>query len=325
MSGQIGKKVKGEAQEEALAFLDQAQQFYAAAGEYTSTNPLLYYYAFLNLAKSLMRVRGFTGSLERAYHGLKNEHPGDGNDPKDFQVSVQGSRKKRVNIFTELSYRLGNGRPAQTTYSVEELMSQVVVGHRLWREAARKSERFLALYDVEIMQDTHKSKMWMQLNMKREIIDRFGISHKKVLKEGDLKEKFCEVKGDEIPEGCVAFEQKEPVKYGQRPNEELIGLVDPLRDRIWQIVSSDPDGGYRKYYLHMTPEDKLRLPQISSLWALLFHYGSIVRYQPHMFKAMTMGKYGAFIQEFVAAQPEQLLYLLASEMCQREVVKPAIA
>jgi hypothetical protein len=40
---------------------------------------------------------------------------------------------------------------------------------------------------------------------------------------------------------------------------------------------------------------------------------------------MTAGRYGAYITEFIAAQPEQLLYLLASEMCEREVAKPAIA
>ena len=39
---------------------------------------------------------------------------------------------------------------------------------------------------------------------------------------------------------------------------------------------------------------------------------------------MARGRFGAFIQEFVAAQPEQLLYLFASEICQREVAEPAI-
>ncbi len=86
-----------------------------------------------------------------------------------------------------------------------------------------------------------------------------------------------------------------------------------------------PSRSYRKYYVHLTPQEGLRLSQLLSLWALLFHYGSMVRYQPHVFAAMTRDRFGAFIREFVAAQPEQLLYLLASEMCQSEVAKPAIA
>jgi sterol desaturase/sphingolipid hydroxylase (fatty acid hydroxylase superfamily) len=58
---------------------------------------------------------------------------------------------------------------------------------------------------------------------------------------------------------------------------------------------------------------------------LLFYYlGSIVRYRPHLFEALAQGPYGALVADFIAAQPEQLLYLLASEMCRREVAKPAI-
>jgi hypothetical protein len=51
----------------------------------------------------------------------------------------------------------------------------------------------------------------------------------------------------------------------------------------------------------------------------------MVRYRPHIFDRVTEGSYGSFVNEFVSAQPEQLLYLLASEMCRREVAKPAIA
>jgi hypothetical protein len=31
-----------------------------------------------------------------------------------------------------------------------------------------------------------------------------------------------------------------------------------------------------------------------------------------------------FVDEFMASQPDQLLYLLASEICAREVAKPAL-
>jgi hypothetical protein len=60
------------------------------------------------------------------------------------------------------------------------------------------------------------------------------------------------------------------------------------------------------------------------LWLLFYYLGSVVRYRPHLFAAMTEGTYGAFIAEFIAAQPEQLLYLLASEIRQREVARGAI-
>jgi hypothetical protein len=49
-----------------------------------------------------------------------------------------------------------------------------------------------------------------------------------------------------------------------------------------------------------------------------------VRYRRHLFDNVTSGAFGAFVAEFVSAQAEQFLYLLASEMRQREVAKPAI-
>jgi hypothetical protein len=326
MSGHISTEIRTrEEREEALAFLDQARHFYASAGSHASANPLLYYYAFLNLAKPLIRVRGFAGRLDRAYHGLTTERVGSGNSPADFRVVVEGQHRGRVNVFKELSICLGLGSPPSGPYPVENLMSQVVVGHRLWRQASREKERFVGLHKVEMRQDKATSEMWLRLLVLRSDLDRFSLSQKTVLEEGRLARDFQKVMGAGIPPDCAAFEQMRAIYYGHRPNDHLDGMVDGLRDRLWRIVSADPEQGYRSYYVHLTPDTQLRLPQFCSMWALLFHYGSIVRYQPHRFATMAKGTYGAFIQEFVAAQPEQLLYLLASEMCQREVAKPAIA
>ncbi|MDQ3724566.1 MAG: YaaC family protein [Actinomycetota bacterium] len=326
MSGEITTRVQDESErEEALAFLDQARQFYATAGTYTSANPLLYYYAFLNLAKPLIRVRGYDGKLVRSYHGLHPESTGSGSSLADFKLVVEGQHEKKVNVFAELSRRLGSGTPATGVVDVEDLMAQVAIGHRLWRQAVNGRERFLGIYKVEMLQDPRASLMWLRLLIKREDLTRFGLSHSTVLEEGDLKSIFREVRGSGIPSDCIAFEQVEPVNYGHRPNDFLDDLVDDQRDRLWRIVSADSTQGYRKYYLHLSPQSKRRDPQLLSMWMLLFHFGSMVRYQPHVYSAMTRGKYGAFIQEFVTAQPEQMLYLLASELCEREVAKPSIA
>ncbi|MEA2371320.1 MAG: hypothetical protein QOH12_1714 [Solirubrobacteraceae bacterium] len=78
-------------------------------------------------------------------------------------------------------------------------------------------------------------------------------------------------------------------------------------------------------YLHLTPStDANRQPQIAAIWMLVFFFGSVVRYRPQAFVTMTRGRYGAWINDFVAAQPEQLLSMLASEIARREIAKPAI-
>ncbi len=326
MSGRITDRLGGAERDEALAFLDQAQRFYAAAGAEDLANPLLYYYSFLNLAKPLIRALGFGGSLEVAVHGLSNKRIGEGSSPKDFEVKVQHLHGEQVNVFVELSDKLGFGRPAPgTSYNIEELMVEMVVGHRLWREATQGRERFVPIADVEILQDATASEMWIRLLVEREDVDRFGIGHTQTLREGRLIDDFRLVKEEGVPAECFGMEQLSAINYGHRPSDKLPDLVAPLREPLWRIVTSDPERSYRKYYLHLTPPEVPRLPQLLALWALLFHYGSMVRYQPHVFAAMTRERHGAFIREFVAAQPEQMLYLFASEMCEREVAKPAIA
>jgi len=57
---------------------------------------------------------------------------------------------------------------------------------------------------------------------------------------------------------------------------------------------------------------------------LFFYFDSVTRYRPHVYDEILSGIYGPFINEFVASQPDQLLYLLASEICEREVAKPAL-
>jgi YaaC-like Protein len=58
------------------------------------------------------------------------------------------------------------------------------------------------------------------------------------------------------------------------------------------------------------------------MWATLFYLGSVVRYRPHTFEEMIASPFGPFITEFISAQPEQMLYMLASEMCAREIHSP---
>jgi hypothetical protein len=86
-----------------------------------------------------------------------------------------------------------------------------------------------------------------------------------------------------------------------------------------------PAGGYRRYYLHLTPcTEQHRQPKVASTWMLIFYFGSVVRYRPQAFVEMARGRFDAWINDFVAAQPEQLLFMLASEIRRREVARPAI-
>src|SRR5581483_2575119 len=127
MRGAVGTELSAAYRPEALAFLRQAQDFYSAASAGLSTNPLLLYYAFLNLGKALVRVRGYTGSLDQAMHGLKERTLPGGTELHDSEIIVKDGGAA-CNIYPELIECLGYSRPCNNdTYPVGELLPQVVV------------------------------------------------------------------------------------------------------------------------------------------------------------------------------------------------------
>jgi hypothetical protein len=311
---------------EARAFLEQSQDFFLGASARFSANPLLYYYAFLNLGKVLLRARGLTESLDHAYHGLTEPMLPNGQRPTLRRARLEvHDHGDRVNIFPALMRKLGNPLGNGMSLPVRDLLPQVVVGHRQWRNATDGPERFIALSDIRLKYHEPSKGLWASLYVADDALSRYNIAPSRVLSEGGLNSAFRFVESDRQKHLCI--ELRQPVPYSSEPLDGLQELADAIRPHLWRIVSALPGDSYRRYYIHLTPPRQLgaRLPQIASLWAMLFYLGSIVRYRPNTFDALIESRLGPFISEFVSAQPEQLLYLLASEMCRREIAKPAIA
>ena len=331
MHGQVTENLSGSAATEALAFLEQAEDFFRAASSGVSTNPVLTYYAFVNLAKVLIRLKGYGGSMDRAMHGLQELTEPEGDELNDSRILVKDSGDS-LNIFPELVARLGFPRPNHgDELELTELLPQAVVGHRIWRESELgHKERFVDLKHIDFVSDSSANTVWLRLYVGRQDLARYDITRKRLLEEGSIDGEFREVKVESTDrrndrDRLVCLEQVEPTSYTGRATDVVANLVDLMRAKLWRIASSVPQSGYRRYYLHLTPpEESARLPQLASLWAMFFYFGSVVRYRPHLFDEIISGRYGAFVSEFVSAQPEQMLYLLASELCEREIARPAI-
>jgi hypothetical protein len=312
IEGAVVDQVSTADQEESLAFIAQARAFFEAGRSRTPASPLLTYYAFLNLAKALIRCRGYAGSLDRAKHGLSDGQSVPAADLTAGTVTVHDTGP-RVNVFAELIERMGYTRPTDaTTVPVPELAGQIVVGHRLWREASNRSERFIVAEAIEFIDDRPSRQLWTRIWLRRGDLQRYNLTHARVIAEGGLTGAFGEVDsgGLTADPDLLCFEQATPVIYSGRPTDIVPDLVDACRRHLWQIVTSYPQEGYRRYYLHLTPPNETsRQPQVAAIWMLVFFFGSVVRYRPQAFATMTRGRYGAWINDFIAAQPEQLLYM----------------
>lgn len=328
MRGTVNEEVTDpQERAEALAFLEQSEDFFSAASGGLAANPLVLYYAFLNLGKALIRVRGYTGSLDQAMHGLKEETTPGGTELKDSSVIAKDSGSN-LNIYPELVERLGYPRPATAdVYPVVELLPQVVIGHRIWRESQiDRNERFIDIKEIQFVDDRQRKELWLRLFIERSDLERYEITHARLLTEGHLDGVFREVNmhGIDRSSSLICLEQAQVTPYTGRPTDVVADIVAHVRPALWRIVSAIPGDGYRRYYVHLTPPTEARLPQLASLWALFFYFGSVVRYRPHLFDQLLASEDGAFVSEFITSQGEQLLYLLASELCRREIARPAI-
>lgn len=330
--GSVKARAPSAAAPEALAVVLQAEQFFRAAtdAELWAAKPLLLYYAFMNLAKALVLTSGRVGSFDQATHGMSERLRAGNRELADAYLEAYPSPRKdgRRNLFADFAASLeGYGLPKATQYDVPFLLPQVVTGHRLWCDAAQKRERFVAIEQIEIMQDEGAKRLWLRLNIFADDLTRLGVNHAQLRREARMRAAWREVTPEEdiiSDRRILRFEQLQTVSYSGRPSDKIPALIEGVRRSIWATVTSVPP--YRKYYLYLAPlaEHTQVRSQLVALYALIYYLGSVTRYRPQHFDDIIEGRFGEQIQEILTNQPNQFLYLIASEFAQRDVTRAAI-
>ena len=229
-------------------------------------------------------------------HGLTAATTIGGVELQDSAIIVRDS-PGLLNLYPEFVARLGFPRPANgASYPIPDLLAQIVVGHRVWRQATRSKERFISIEEIEIVCDSMTRELWLRLYLGRGDLSRYEITRAQLLRDGDLASQFAEVRitGTGRDPTWLCLEQTTPVPYTGRPTDVVMNLVEMVRPLLWRIATTMPDGAYRKYYVHLTPpsESASRVPQLASLWLLFYYFGSVVRYRPHLFHSVIGGSFG---------------------------------
>lgn len=317
--------------EAALAFAEQSQDFFGAAARAhtAAAKPLLLYYSFLNLAKALILVRSPTTDLDRAKHGLSEGLKPGGVELVDANLVARETNATSVQVFALLLHACGGPKiGGQLTMEVPMIMRQIVTGHRLLVEADKAcDERFAAIEQAQVLHDPASLTTWLRFAIARTDLTHLGLTQTQFLEQTALSTDWQLVsEPDPADAHLLWIEPVQPTPY----RETFIGntiptLIESVQSNVWQTVTAVPP--YRRYYLLAAPkaEHPARLPQLLSAYALFFYLGSITRYRPHHFDRIVDGPYGAFVQSFVHEQPNQLLFLFASEFVGRDVARPALA
>ncbi|WP_425050474.1 YaaC family protein [Psychromarinibacter sp. S121] len=325
----VAKQCPPNKREEASACLRQAHDFYLVGTEkgVEAARPLALYYCYMNLLKVYCLTWGANASFNNAQHGITEIFNANYED-----IILRGfpspNGQGKLQNFSELLLVLqGAGLPHNTDLRLGDVFPQILPGHRLWCDAANRTERFVALEDIQFWRNRDTREVWLRLYLFSDDLSRLGVTHTEFLNESGFHADFHEVACDreQTERKVICFEQVATVTYPDRhPADLLETLVSGVRHHLWATVTSIPP--YRRYYAYLCPAGELasRLPQLLSIYAITYHLGSVTRYRPQDYDNMLVGKFGSRIQDFVTGQPAQFLYLLSSEIARQEITQPSI-
>jgi hypothetical protein len=311
-----------------LSFLYQSMDFYRAQEtSRVASRPLLLYYSLLNLAKALIVHRNIATDLEKAVHGL-TENRGE---YTKAVVTAQPVNPTRQSIFDLFSRALGNQpiTAARNYHLLADLLPQIVIGHRLWAQAANKRERFIRADQIRFLHDQGNRQVWFIVDLRRSDLSEIASTAPKVLKHSGL-DNFHQVSPTSTDEAesrhlkaIVRLEQKTPATYTNRPVEALHNLQTVFGRRLWCIMRTVPP--YRRYYLWGSPEGLQNLVDpLLSIYMVVFYLGPVTRYRPHYFEDLQVSKFGNLFDEILQTQRQQMLFHLAAEFQRRDVSWPAV-
>lgn len=299
----------------ASAYIEQAYDFYQAAeNPHIGSKPLLYYYSFLNLVKAGILIRGMS-LPPTATHGI-SEARANVRTRLRFEgqaVNIHARASNRSAVLPEFLHLLGHSSPRQRTFKLLQLLGQVPSVHRTFTKVTGQDPNFLPIRRVEL--EYAEGYVWARLVLSRrdkDVLDVLPVLRKR----REFQARLYQVQAQDSSE--LWFETDFEPGDRRGLDNGIKRLVKQLRELdVAAILTSS---GYRFYLTSLTAGS--RLPYLAASYAVAFYLGSVTRYKPHDFDKIIAGGYRWLVEEFLATQPMQFIYGLASELAGVDVVRP---
>lgn len=306
---QRSKKMKKEQTPFLLSLLDQAKYFYQAAETAPiNSQPLLYYYSFLNLGKIIISMSGELGdnpSQKCFHHGIETNPLGK--RFSEFKVTIKkmnGSDKISVG-YSLMKYfgdaTLSDNSP--TEINILEAMGNCLGIHRAYCLVKnQKEEHFVKVVNYEICR------------VGKELMARLQLKES----NSSLTSLYTNIK-DEISEESINYFWEEKITMSSyRPTRSDYYKLSQalLKKGIWTYTDGED------YIMYLSSNSQTRFSTASLIYCLMFFFGSITRYHPHLFEMYLSKKYNWLIAEFLKTQPMQFLYIATSLVTESYITMP---
>jgi len=293
------KKASKDRKQEAFlrSLLEQSKHFYQSAeGSPVKSQPLLYYYSFLNLSKILINLRHYFGSRRMYMHGMKEDH-----NHKFIHSELVKQKQNIIQVAHEVvSIFDPNITKSNLTLNVKELLNHCVGVHRAYCEIYGKSEIFCRITKQKLYKHGKSIVYKAYLQCANSQVD-------------ELIARGYDIQSDE---NGIFYIETIGISSYQPTRENYASLSSAIRQKgIWYFI------GNNGYTLYISTSSEMRYSQESIIYMMMFYLGSITRYHPYMFDEIFSDKEQWLMSELLSTQPKQFSYLATANVLGQSVLK----
>ncbi len=303
----INKPKRGKKLPFLQALLEQARTFYEAAESAPiKSKPLLYYYSFMNFVKVFVNINVNENNAiwdSKSYmHGLC-ESIGATSTLASSSVTckIDSRDNTKINITKLLFEQLGDDIPNDTVYYIQDLLSICLGIHRAYSEIHNRQEKF---YRLDCCEFTQRGKV---LTYRAFVHDCNKEQARELNDVNFYNNSVSDLDSEGNHTGEFYWEETCDVSHsGYYTQKELSDFAKSLRRKgIWGVTNGDNISLY-------ISTNTSRLSTESTIYMLMFFFGSITRYQPNLFDQLLSDKNMWLMSEFLKTQPKQFIYLMTS-------------
>ena len=316
-----------------LSLVEQAQYFYLAASTAPlKSQPLLYYYSFLNISKVFLTLRdpSLKASGKEYNHGIDccniNKRTRLNNAYVSLKSLIEDSGSmKKISVAYHLSKSLGDNIQKTTIggieynkgpwdFSVKSLFQACVGIHRTVSESFKEKEHFIRLNDPIIWKTGKNLDFKSSVDITPDILIKLQNAGYNITRDDATNIYSVHFRHTASKSSLV---RKDYIDFADSIKKQGIWHYNALSENRMYICPFrfNKMAGEAQYTLK-TPiaTPNLRLSSGTVIYFIMFFLGSITRYHPYLFESLLSDKDIWMIGEFLKTQPYQFMNILLSTL-----------
>ena len=300
--------------------IEQSRYFYEAAEKAPiKSQPLLFYYSFLNLVKVVINVNALNiyGATVEYNHGVEPVGVVPKAKLKDIKVKVKSlmpshpKPNQPLSVDYQFMRQMGDVFPSVMPYeiSVDSMLKACIGIHRTYCETNNCKETFFKVDNLVLNTIGHNFlARYEVLKCDDALMAQLQAAGYIVVKEQD-----------ENGKDRYYWEESTYMLSTKPTKSDYYSLSFKMKGKgLWYFT----DGNKYKKYVSTEP---LHISTESIIYNLMFFFGSITRYHPYLFDEMLTEQQMWIVSEFLKTQPKQFLYIVTSKTIESAILKPETA